>query len=492
MKLVTLFVATAMVGAIAVFGQEAGASPLPFSSSLNDPLKGVSHSSESTLADQTDVAVTAYNNDLALVRDVRKLKLLPGEFTLRFADVAQQIRPQTVSLKSASAPGSLRVLEQNYEFDLISPSKLMEKYVGKPVRLQNFDNDVRVGDVEAELLSVNEGPVYKVGGEIYLGYPGHVVLPEIPEELISKPSLIWLLDNDQPEQTVEVTYLTGGFTWQADYVLTLAKDETSLDVASWVTLTNNSGATYTNAQLKLVAGEVNVVQDREESESGGLFDVMVGGAMKLREQPSEESFAEYHLYAFPHRTTIKQNQSKQISLLQGTGAKCVKKYEYRGQADYFFSKIGPIPEQKVETFLEFDNKEENQLGMPLPAGTMRVYQADQEGMLQFSGEDRIEHTPKDETVRLKLGNAFDVVAERVQTDFKQLADRLTESSFEITLRNHKESDISVDIVEPMSSDWQIVVSSMPHKKKDAQTAVFTVPIPKDGETKLTYTARMKW
>ncbi|MFA6244708.1 MAG: hypothetical protein WC655_27435 [Candidatus Hydrogenedentales bacterium] len=490
MKWMTFIVAMMTLGTAASFGQEAGASPLPFSSSLNDPLKGVSHSSESTLADQTDVAVTAYNNDLALVRDVRKLKLLPGEYSLRFADVAQQIRPQTVSLKSTSAPGSLRVLEQNYEFDLISPSKLMEKYVGKPVRLQNFDNDVRMGDVEAELLSVNEGPVYKVGGEIYLGYPGYVVLPEIPEELISKPSLIWLLDNDQPEQTVEVTYLTGGFTWQADYVLTLAKDETSLDVAGWVTLTNNSGATYTNAQLKLVAGEVNIAQDYGYDINGdGVINGTPQGGRGI--QPREESFAEYHLYAFPRRTTIKQNQSKQISLLQGSGAKCAKKYEYRGQTDYFFTKYGPISEQKVETFLEFDNKEENQLGMPLPAGTMRVYQADQEGMLQFSGEDRIEHTPKDETIRLKLGNAFDIVAERVQKDFQQLAPNLTETSFEIILRNHKAADVSVDVVEPLTGDWTIVTKSHEFTKKDANTAVFTLAVPKDGEVKLTYTVRVK-
>lgn len=490
MKWMTFFAVAALMGVCASHGQDAGASPLPFSSSLNDPLKGHAHATESTLADQTEVSVTVYNNDLGLVRDVRKLKLLPGEFALRFADVAQQIRPQTVSLKSANAPGSLRVLEQNYEFDLISPSKLMEKYVGKAVRLQNFSTDIRVSEVEAELLSVNGGPVYKVNGEIYLGHPGHVVLPEIPEELISKPSLIWLLDNDQPEQTVEVTYLTGGFTWQADYVLTLAKDSASLDLAGWVTITNGSGATYANAQLKLVAGEVNRVPGANEkvesffADSGG--NIILDAVM-----PAEESFSEYHLYSFPRKTTIKQNQTKQISLLQASGPACVKKYEYRGQTDYFFAKIAPLREQKVETFLEFDNKEANQLGMPLPAGTMRVYQSDQEGMLQFAGEDRIEHTPKDETIRLKLGNAFDIVAERIQMDFQQLAPNLTESSFEITLRNHKAQDIVVDVVEPMSGDWTVQAKSHEFVKKDANTAVFSLPVPKDGETKLTYTVRVK-
>ncbi|MBX7255249.1 MAG: DUF4139 domain-containing protein [Candidatus Hydrogenedentes bacterium] len=490
MQYLRLSMVAVMLGVSICYGQDATSSPAPFSSSLRDPLKGSLNTTESTLAEQTEVAVTAYNNDLALVRDVRKLKLLPGEFSLRFADVAQQIRPQTVSLKSANAPGSLRVLEQNYEYDLISPSKLMEKYVGKPVRLQNFDNQIRVSDVEAELLSVNEGPVYKVNDEIYLGHPGTVVLPDIPEELISKPSLIWLLDNDQSEQTVEVTYLTGGFTWQADYVLTLSEDAANLDLAGWVTVTNSSGATYNNAQLKLVAGEVNVVRIPEDPSGGLVFDLNSDGLARSV-QPTEESFAEYHLYTFPRKTTIKQNQTKQLNLLQASGAKSVKKYEYRGQPEFYFTKFGPLPEQKVETYLEFDNKEANQLGMPLPAGTMRVYQADKEGMLQFAGEDRIEHTPKDETIRLKLGNAFDIVAERVQTDFQQLAPNLTQSSFEITLRNHKDQDIVVDVVEPMVGDWSIQAKSHEFTKKDANTAVFSLPVPKDGETKLTYTVRVK-
>jgi hypothetical protein len=445
---------------------------------------------ETTLDDQTDVAVTAYNNGLALVRDVRNLKLPVGEAELRFSDVPEKIRPQTVSLRSTAAPGSVQIIEQNYEYDLISPAKLMEKYVGKEVRLVNFSKELGFDVAIAELLSVNDGPVYRIGGEIFLGHPGNVAVPEIPENLIARPSLIWLVDNAQADQSLEVTYLTDGISWTADYVVTLAKDEASLDVAGWVTMNNQSGAAYTNAKLKLVAGDVNViVQDRGPygvSGNGGFS----AGARSMP-MPVEEAFAEYHLYTMPRRTTIKQNQSKQLALLNGSGIKCGKKYEFRGQLEFYSRPMPALEDQHVEVFLEFENEEENSLGIPLPAGVMRIYQEDSEGMLQFSGEDRIEHTPKDETVRLKMGNAFDVVADRVQKDYRKVSSNVHESAFEITVRNHKESGIVVDIVEPMTNDWKILDSSHEYRKKDARTAVFSVPVEQDGEVVITYRVRVK-
>ncbi len=440
-----------------------------------------------SLDDQTDVAVTAYNNGLALVRDTRKLSLPQGEFDLQFMDVAQQIRPETVSLQSASAPGSVGILEQNYEYDLISPSKLMEKYVGKKVWLQNFSNQVDMGRVEAELLSMNEGPVYKVGDEIFLGHPGNVVLPEIPENLIAKPSLIWKLENTQANQTLEVTYLTNGVSWKADYVVTLAKDDKSLDLAGWVTMNNQSGATYTNAKLKLVAGDVNVVSNQPQRTERGRMVLEAAAAMPM---PQEESFAEYHLYTMPRRTTIKQNQSKQLALLNGNGVKCEKRYEYRGQVYYYSQQVPPTGEEHVGVFLKFENEEANGLGIPLPAGVMRIYQEDSEGMLQFAGEDNIKHTPKDETVTLRMGDAFDVIGERVQTDYKVYGSNTHEAAFDISIRNHKEQDIVVDIVEPMPGDWEMVSESQKHEKKDARTAIFHVAVPEDGEAKVSYRVRV--
>ncbi len=446
--------------------------------------------SSTTMADQKDVAVTAYNNGLALVRDTRAVKLPSGESMLQFEDVAQQIRPETVGLKSKSAEGSVAILEQNYEYDLISPNKLMEKYVGKKVKLQNFNSELTSGTVEAELLSMNEGPVYKVGNEIFLGYPGNVVLPEIPENLIAKPSLIWTLNNTAADQTLEVTYLTNGVSWAADYVITLAKEESSLGVAGWVTMNNQSGATFTNAQLKLVAGEVNrVAQPQPMMEMYAAKAMMAPAPPPM---PQEEAFAEYHLYTMPRRTTIKQNQSKQLALLNGENVKCGKKYEYRGQEYFYSQQVPPTGEEHVGVYLEVRNEEKNGLGMPLPAGVMRVYQEDSEGMLQFSGEDRIKHTPKDENVRLRLGEAFDVIGERVQKEYQVIGTNVHESAYEITLRNHKEIDVTVDVVEPMPGDWRILEKSHEFVKKDARTAVFSILVPKDGEVKLTYRVQVRY
>lgn len=454
---------------------------------LENPLKGKYLDAETTAADQTDVAVTVYNNDLALVRDQRKITLLPGEQLLKFMDVAQQILPQTVNLKSLSAPGSLHVLEQNYEFDLMTPSKLLEKYVGKHVTLRNFDKDRVFESVEAELLSVNESPVYRVGGQIYLGHPGQVVLPDLPEDLIAKPSLIWLLQNEGTDHQVEVTYLTHGISWQADYVLTLDKTESKLALEGWVTLNNQCGTSFKDAQLKLVAGDVHVVQDevRPLEAKAGMMVARAPEPMK------EEAFAEYHLYSLPRRTTIKQNQSKQVSLLSAENISVTKLYELRGAPHFYFDRVPPLRDQKVSVFLKFRNSKENALGMPLPAGVMRVYQEDSDGMLQFVGEDRIQHTPKDEDVRIQLGTAFDVVAERVQTDFQRIADTVTETAFEIAIRNHKDKPIVVDIVEQLpAEDWTIVAKSHDFVKKDAQTAVFSVPVQENNEAKVSYRVRV--
>jgi len=457
---------------------------------LADPLKEATEGAQTTLEDQTDVAVTVYNNDVALVRDRRKVKLFPGEVTLRFADVAQQIRPETVSLGSLSDPGRLHILEQNYEFDLMSPGKLMEKYVGKAVRLVNFSTEIGFEQVEAELLSVNESPIYRVGNEIFLGHPGNVVLPEIPSNLVAKPSLIWLLDNNGTDHEIEVAYLTGGIQWRADYVVNLAKDEGHMDLTGWVTLVNQSGATYTDAQLKVVAGEVNVV--REEMDMAFAGGRMKAMAAPMPEPMREESFAEYHLYTLPRRTTIKENQSKQVNLLQAVNIAVKKIYEFRGDASFYSQRMPPLEKQNASVFLTFANEEKNSLGIPLPAGVMRVYQEDSEGMRQFAGEDSIRHTPKDEEVRLRLGEAFDVVGERTQTDYQRIAENVNEAAFEIKVRNHKEGDIEIDIVEPMFGDWKILDSSHEFVKKDAQTAIFRVKAPKDGETTVSYRIRVKY
>jgi hypothetical protein len=492
-RLVVIVAVLAGLTAGTAWTQEAAVPTIPTPAptlKLKDGLEGNVTSSQTTVADQTDVAVTVYNNDRALVRDRRKIKLAPGELTLKFMDVAEKIQPETVSLVSLNDAGNLHILEQNYEYDLMSPEKLMEKYVGKEVTLVNKDTKLNFLEQKAKLLSVNNGPVYEVEGQIYLGHPGQVVLPSLPQELIAKPTLIWLLDNNGTDHEVEATYLTSGMSWKADYVLTMNKEETQMNIEGWVTLNNQSGAGYNKAQLKLVAGEVNIVQQAMDMAGGGRMAkaMMAPAAAPMQ----EESFAEYHLYTLPRRTTIKENQSKQVSLLSGTNIGVKKVYEFRGDLAYYSSKIEPIKDQNVDVFLTFENKEKNQLGMPLPAGVMRIYQKDKSDMYQFSGEDRIKHTAKDETVRLRMGKAFDVVADRVQSDFKVLGPTSHESAFKITVRNHKEVPITVDVVEPMPGMWNIIEKSADFVKKDAQTAVFSLPM-KAGETvELTYRVRVQY
>ena len=444
---------------------------------------------ETTLSDQTDVAVTVYNNDRALVRDRRKLSLAPGTLTLRFMDVAAAIQPETVSLVSLNDGGNLHILEQNYEFDLMSPEKLMEKYVGREVTLVNKSNDLNFFEQKAKLLSVNNGPIYEVEGKIFLGHPGQVVLPELPGELIAKPTLVWMLENGGRDHEVEATYLTSGMSWKADYVVTMNREETLMNLEGWVTLNNQSGATYQNAQLKLVAGDVNVVQ--ADMMPAPMMEKAMLGAGRAP-QMVEESFAEYHLYTLQRRTTIKQNQSKQVSLLSGNGVAVKKIYEFRGDIAFYANKMEPIKNQNVDVFLTFQNDEKNQLGVPLPAGILRVYQQDSGGMYQFSGEDRIKHTAKDEEVRLRLGKAFDVVAERIQTDYRGVGPTIHEAEFRIPVRNHKDTPVTVDVVEPMPATWTILSKSHDFVKKDAHTAVFSLDIPADGTVELIYRVRVQW
>ena len=445
---------------------------------------------ETTLSDQTDVAVTVYNNDRALVRDRRKLSLAPGTLTLRFMDVAAAIQPETVSLVSLNDGGNLHILEQNYEFDLMSPEKLMEKYVGREVTLVNKSNDLNFFEQKAKLLSVNNGPIYEVEGKIFLGHPGQVVLPELPGELIAKPTLVWLLENGGRDHEVEATYLTSGMSWKADYVVTMNREETKMNLEGWVTLNNQSGTTYQNAQLKLVAGDVNVVQS--DMMPAPAMEMMKAAGAPREMRMVEESFAEYHLYTLQRRTTIKQNQSKQVSLLSGNGVAVKKIYEFRGDVAFYANKMEPIKNQNVDVFLTFQNDEKNQLGIPLPAGIMRVYQQDSGGMYQFSGEDRIKHTAKDEEVRLRLGKAFDVVAERIQSDYRGVGPTIHEAEFRIPVRNHKDTPVTVDVVEPMPATWTILSKSHDFVKKDAHTAVFSLDIPADGTVELTYRVRVQW
>jgi hypothetical protein len=451
----------------------------------------------STEADQKDLAVTVYNSNIALVRDVRRLRLATGTLDLRYMDIAAAVNPATVHIVSLTAPKDLTVLEQNYEYDLLSPQKLLQKYVGREltlVRLVWENNLTKEVPVKATLLAYNEGPVWKVGNEIITGMGAdRYVFPDVPENLYSKPTLVWLLDNRHAgEQTVEASYLTNQVNWNADYVLTLGVDQKAADLNGWVTIVNNSGTAYKNALLQLVAGDVHrVIQGVVGGIPGGVRAMKAEAAVP---QFAEEAISEYHLYTLDRRTTLQNNETKQISLLASTGIRIDKVFEVDGQQFYYHNAQRPGQPFKdpVKVRIKFKNAEANSLGMPLPAGTVRVYQGDSKGRVQFIGEDRIQHTPKDETLDLYIGNAFDIVAERKQTDFRSFGPRSYEMAFEVALRNHKPEPITVLVNEPIGGDWSILESTFKWEKTAAFAARFTVPVAANGESILKYRVRVRW
>ncbi|MBZ5641098.1 MAG: DUF4139 domain-containing protein [Acidobacteriia bacterium] len=448
---------------------------------------------DSTAADRTSAAVTVYNVNLALVREVRSLRIdRGGVASLRFMDVPSSINPRTVSLKSLTAPGALSVLEQNYEYDLISPEKLLEKYVGQEVEVVEQAQDLTTRVSKATLLSVNGGPVYRIGDRIVLNQTGRVTLPSVPADLVARPTLVWTLRSDKPgTHEVEASYLTDGVNWSADYVVVVDADDRSSDLTGWVTVENRSGATFRDATLKLVAGDVR----RVTPSAPVAYEAMRSELKAAAGAPqfAEESFFEYHLYTLDRPTTIRENETKQITLLEAPSVPLTKRLLLVGQPGWYRSRYGTIAkDEKVSVVLEFKNAREAGLGIPLPKGTIRVYKKDRSGAEQFVGEDAIGHTPKDETVKLKVGDAFDVVADRTQTDYRSLSPRQSESAFEIALRNRKDEDAVVTVREPVGGDWQVVQSSQTYKKLDAGTIEFVVTVPKGQEVKLTYRVRVTW
>ncbi|MBI1846089.1 MAG: DUF4139 domain-containing protein [Candidatus Rokubacteria bacterium] len=442
-----------------------------------------------TQQDQREVSLTIYNANLGLVKDVRDVHLPSGQGDVRFMDVAAQIDPTSVHLKSLTDPNGLRILEQNYEYDLLSAQKLMEKYVGRRVRIYQNNGSYQ----EATLLSAN-GPIFEINGQIHVGHAGTLVYPSLPDNLVSKPTLVWLLRNAKPApQRVEASYLTSGMSWKADYVLVINPADTRGDLSGWVTIDNQSGAAYREASLKLVAGDIHRAQDRLRSRGALELAAKAVPASVADRAFVEEGFFEYHLYTLDGRTTVKNNQTKQIALLAANDVPVVKRYVFYGAENYYRTSYGvPMSNQKVSVLMELTNARTNNLGMPLPKGKLRVYKADRSGSQQLIGEDWIDHTPKDEKVKVKLGEAFDVVGERVQKDWKAVARGVYEVEWEITLRNHKTEDATVEVIEPLPGDWEVLRSTHPHEKLDAHTVKFVEPVPKDGASKVTYRVRLRW
>ncbi len=420
------------------------------------------------------VNITIYNDNLALVRDVRDMEFQRGVGEVLFRDVAGQIDATSVHF---SAPG-VQMLEQNFDYDLVSTDKLMRKYVDEQVQLVTEDGSVFNGTLlSASSKGTGEIIIQDSRGRVQLirgRQIRDISFPSLPEGLITRPTLRWLVDapSEGPLQT-EVSYLTGGIEWRADYVAVIGADDKHLSLSGWVTINNKSGATYKDAKVKLMAGEVHRVEERRHLK-GRAYDVMTmeAGAPQFE----EKAFFEYHLYTLQRPSTIKDNQTKQLSLFPPAEVEAKRIYEYDPRRDA----------KKVRVSFEFENSQKAGLGMALPAGRVRVYMQDDDGAQEFVGEDNIDHTPKDEKVRVAVGKAFDIVVARKQTDMRRISDRVREESYEVKLRNHKEDAVEISVLDYFWGDWEILNSSLPYNKKSSRQVEFKVPVNPDEEVILTY------
>lgn len=450
----------------------------------------------STAADQKEVAVTIYNDNLALVKDARRVRLDRDFNKLAWREVSAQMRPETAQLRNLTSPNGFRLQEQNFDFDLLTPEKLLEKYQGKEVTVIRTHPATGADSREtATVLSTNGGTVLKFPDRIETGVPGRLAFSGVPDNLRDKPTLVVSLINPAAgDQNLELSYLTSGLSWRADYVAELNETDDRLDLNGWVTLTNQSGASYPNAKLQLVAGDVNRVREQQAMPRG-----VVAMAAKMADaaEMKEESLFEYHLYTLQRPTTLSENQTKQVALMSASSVPVAKEFLLEGASHYYSGQYGDIGQKiKVGVFVEFQNKGVG-LGIPLPKGVIRVYKKDALGNAQFVGEDQIDHTPKNESIRMKLGEAFDLTADKKQTDFQKLSgtgryNYVFETAYQIVIKNAKTEAVTVTVREPMPGDWTMVSESLPHTKAASGVAEWAVKIPAEGKTTLTYRARVKY
>lgn len=453
----------------------------------------------STAETRDDVSLTVYNQNFAVVREVRPLALQRGTNRVRFEDVPAQIDATSLALKALSDPDAVLVQEQNYQYDLISQTTLLDKSVGDRIRLIQTQPDGSENVIEGVLLSQpSQGTVVQLDdGRVLLNPSGSIELASLPEGLVSRPSLLWRLDAARAgTYPTEVSYLTDGINWTADYVTIINEAEDAIDLTGWVTLTNQSGATYRDAELQLMAGDVRRVQDVQNLR--GYSDLSVSYEAARAPQPAfgQEAFFEYHLYTLDGRTTITQNETKQMTLLAAADVGVQRRLVFDPQRPrrYSHSPGGGrgTQEAKLNIMLEFENTETNRMGMPLPKGKVRLYKSDARGNLQFLGEDLIDHTPRNEDVRLYVGDAFDVVGTQIIKAERRPGSDTVEQDVEVSIRNRKETSTEVVVIARGYADWSILNPSHEFNRLDAYSVEFPLTLAPDEEVTLTYTSRSTW
>ncbi|MEW6382099.1 MAG: DUF4139 domain-containing protein [bacterium] len=454
----------------------------------------------STGENRSSLALTIYNRNYGLIREERTIALSSEERQeILFMDVPAQIEPETVFIDTRNQ--EIKILEQKFEYDLITQENLLKQYVGKQLGI--LEVNPRTGDknlLEAELVSFNNNqPIYRIKGEIYLGYPaGTAVLPQVPEHMVERPTLRWLVKNPHKraqEKPFAVSYLSRGLNWTANYVLRLDQKAASGVLFSWVTIDNQSGITFPEARIKLVAGEVQRPEEvkygvRRMKMAAESLDTEAAAQAPFR----EEAFAEYHMYTLDRPSTLKDQQTTQISFIEAAQIPIHKEYIFPGEGIFQRSQrdLREPPPRPAQVYVKLENKKANHLGLPLPQGAIKVYQADSGGYFEFTGEDRIKDTPVDETVRIRIGSAFDVVGVHRQMEWQKVAAQVYESSWQVDLRNRRDEKVVVQVIEPVQGEWRVLSSSHPHERLDAYKIGFSVPVPARGEAKLTYRVRVEF
>ncbi len=423
--------------------------------------------------------LTIYNSNLGVVRDVRLFDLKKGMSEIKLQDISAQLDPTTVKITSPKHPGQINLIEQNYQYDLVNQATLLQKYIDKKVVVTDDKRNVTEGvllSAEGNFLTLQTSS----GIVMLTGNSSQISVPTLPEGLLTRPTLVWQLASNggYTNEPLEVTYQSTGLNWHAEYIVALADDDKSLDLSGWVSLENNSGVTYPDAHLKVVAGSIHRAQRPQQYETRAYAKAGMAD-MAAPEQFEERGMFEYHLYDLGRTTTLHNNEVKQISLLNTTGVRSEKVYTYNGG-------------RNVEVSINFKNLKENNMGMPLPEGVIRVMKRDKDGSLEFVGEDRIHHTPRDEEISLKVGDAFDILGERTVTDSRNLGGHSSSESVEVNLKNRKDEDVIIDVTENVGYSWDITKSSIPFDKKNASTIIFHVPVKARSEKKLSYTVIHTW
>jgi len=427
--------------------------------------------------EKTSSELTIYNQNLALVKDVRNIMLEKGVNLVEFKDIAALIDATSVFFRDLDNSGTF-VVEQNYEYDLVSRQKILEKYLDKEITVA-IDEGNESREYTGKLLSFTDGVVLETSEGIVTLNPSRINFPELPGGLLTKPTLVWKIYSPEAgKRNTETVYLTGGLSWRADYIAIANTDDSAIDFTGWTTVSNNSGTAYPDTRLKLVAGDVHRVQESPKYRE--VYDYAVASGAAVPEQFGEEALFEYHLYTLERKTSINNNETKQISLLSSSGVPVKKEFVYDGAYNG----------NKVETKLNFKNSESQGLGMPLPKGIVRVYKKDLDGQLQFIGEDQIDHTKTEDNIELLLGNAFDVTGERTQTDYQNISKGVDRYSYNIKLENQKDTAVTVKVKEHLYGDWEILKNSQPFEKKNANDIEFTVNVPAKGTAEVTYTAQI--